>query len=191
MATGFDHSAAHIKGLEAYEDAHDSCNVFIHAIDKKKRALRNYWHGFRHQGGDFICYSPKFPYKGEGTDFYALYYEHFLRFDKMHQTSSMGSRLQYWTPNKCIYQMPYANEVALDECHKRNIDVMLGWEMLEVKTDEHQQKIAVFQNVDTHEIIEKPFFTACINPKSIPQPVVGESGLGDHQGLMDVNKYTL
>jgi hypothetical protein len=26
-----------------------------------------------------ICYSPKFPYKGEGTDFYALYYEHFMR----------------------------------------------------------------------------------------------------------------
>jgi hypothetical protein len=93
LATGFDHDSSYIKGLEQFENAHEDCNVFIHAIDHKKRAYRNYWHGWRHQAGDFICYSPKFPYKGEGTDFYALYYEHFLRYDKMHQLSSAGSRL--------------------------------------------------------------------------------------------------
>jgi hypothetical protein len=55
--------------------------------------------------------------------------------DKMQMVSSAGARIQYWTPNKEIYRFPYANEVALDECHKRGIDVMLGYEMLEVKTD--------------------------------------------------------
>jgi hypothetical protein len=135
LATGFDHKVDYIKGLKAFEDCHESENVFIHALDHKKRVNQNYYHGWRHKAGDFICYSPKFPYKGEGTDFYALYYEAILRNDKMHMASSAGARIQYFTPNKEIYQFGYANEVALDECHKRGIDVCFGWEMLEIKKD--------------------------------------------------------
>ena len=80
-----------------------------------------------------ICYSPATPYKGEGCDFYAPYYEHFNRQDKLFGLCSDNARIQFWTPNKYIYEFPYANEVALDECAKRNIDVMFGWEMTEVK----------------------------------------------------------
>lgn len=68
---------------------------------------------------------------------------------------------------------------------------MFGWEMLEVKRNEHNQKIAVFKNVDSGEVIEKDFFTGCINPTSKPNPVIAESGLADAGGMMDVNKYTL
>jgi len=32
---------------------------------------------------------------------------------------------------------PYANEVVLDECHKRGIEVHFGWEMMQVKRNEH------------------------------------------------------
>jgi sulfide:quinone oxidoreductase len=191
LATGFDHKLEYIRGLEKFSHCHESENVFIHALDHKSRYYQNYWHGYNHKAGDFICYSPKFPYKGEGTDFYALYYESFLRMDKMQQTSSAGARIQFYTPNKEIYQFPYANEVALDECHKRGIDVCFGWEMLEVKKDNHNQKIAVFRNVDSGEIMEKPFFTACINPPSKPHSIIKDSGLGDEHGLVDVNKYTL
>lgn len=109
----------------------------------------------------------------------------------MTMASSNGARIQYYTPNKEIYQMPYANEVALNECHTRGIDVCFGQEMIEIKKDEHNQKIAVFRNVDTGDIWEKPFFTACINPPSKPAPIIAEAGLGDANGLMDVNKYTL
>jgi len=42
-------------------------------------ADRNYYHGWSHNHGDMLCYSPKAPYKGEGTDFYALIYEDFMR----------------------------------------------------------------------------------------------------------------
>ena len=61
-------------------------------------------------------YSPKFPYKGEGCDFYALYYEHMMRQDKLMGLASENARIQYWTPNKEIYRFPYANEIALEEC---------------------------------------------------------------------------
>lgn len=115
-----------------------------------------------------LCYSPKFPYKGEGCDFYALYYEHFMRQDKLVGRAARNAQIQFWTPNKEIYRFPYANEVALEECHKRGIDVMLGWEMTKVYKNEHGQKIAVFKNVDNGEIIEKDFFSACINPPSKP-----------------------
>ena len=52
-------------------------------IDTKARVVRNYYHGWNHSNGDMICYAPKFPYKGEGTDFWALYYESFMRQDKL------------------------------------------------------------------------------------------------------------
>lgn len=81
--------------------------------------------------------------------------------------------------------------MALDECHKRGIDVCLGWEMIELKTDSANQKIAVFRNVDTGKTMEKPYFSACINPPSKPQSLITDSGLGDANGLVDVNKYTL
>jgi hypothetical protein len=45
---------------------------------------------------------------------------------------------------------------------------MFGWEMLEVKTDQHERKVAVFKNVDTGAVIEKDFNAACINPPSKP-----------------------
>ena len=192
LATGFDHQIDHIKGLDQFAWSPEEENVFIHAFDTKKRIKKqNYYQGWRHKFGDFICYSPAGPYKGEGSDFYALYYENFLRHDKLNHLSSQGARIQYWTPNKEIYKFSYANEVALDECHKRGIDVMFGWEMIEVKKTEIGEKIATFRNVDTGEVIERPFQTACINPPSKPRSFITEAGLADQHGQVDVNRYTL
>lgn len=83
LAPGFDHSEAHIEGLPEMAQTHESENVFVHMIDTKARVVRNYYHGWNHSAGDMICYAPKFPYKGEGSDFWALYYESFMRQDKL------------------------------------------------------------------------------------------------------------
>lgn len=100
--------------------------------------------------------------------------------------------MQYWTPNKYIYEFSYANDVAFEECAKRNIEVMFGWEMIEVKRSEVGEKIAVFRNVDTNEEIEKPFFSAMINPPSETHQVLKDvPHLCDANGGVDVNKYTL
>ena len=80
LATGFQHKVEHIEGLSEFSHKPQS-NVFIHTVDHKERVDDNYYHGWNHTNGDMICYSPAFPYKGEGSDFYALYYEHFLRQD--------------------------------------------------------------------------------------------------------------
>jgi len=191
FAPGFDHQSEYIKGLPDLEAEPDSENTFVHMVDDQKRTHRNFWNGWNNFMGDLLCYSPAYPYKGEGTDFYACYYEHFLRRDKLQGRAHPGARVQYWTPNKSIFQFDYANEVALDECHKRGIEVHFGWEMVEVKRNSSNQKVAVFRNVDTNELIEKDFFTGCINPTSKPVSVIAEAGLGDANGLMDVNKYTL
>lgn len=191
LAPGLSHSMDYIPGLAELDAEPDHENTFVHMLDKPARAERNFFNGWNNFMGDLMCYSPAFPYKGEGSDFYALYYEHFLRTDKMLGRAHPGSRVQYWTPNKKIYQFDYANEVALDECHKRGIEVHFGWEMVEVKRNAHNQKIAVMKNVDSGEVIEKDFFTGCINPTSKPAPIIAESGLADANGMMDVNKYTL
>ena len=136
-------------------------------------------------------YSPKFPYKGEGSDFYALYYEHMMRQDKLLQLASENAKIQYWTPNKEIYRFPYANAVALEECDKRGIEVYFGWEMISMKYNSCGEKIATFKNVDTGETIEKEFNAASINPPSKPHDLITQSGLCDGSGMIDVNKYTL
>ena len=191
LAPGFDHSDSYIEGLSELRAGPESNNVFVHMLDDKNTVDRNYYHGWNHTHGDMICYSPAGPYKGEGTDFYALYYESFMRQDKIHGRSAANSRIQYWTPNKEIYKFPYANEVALDECHKRGIDVMFGWEMTKVHSDQHGQKIATFRNVDNGEVIERPFSSANINPPSKAHKELVEAGITDHSGMVDVNPYTL
>jgi len=192
FAPGLDHSMDYIEGLAELDAEPDYENTFVHLLDGPLRCTeRNFFNGWNNFMGDLLCYSPAFPYKGEGSDFYALYYEHFLRIDKMHGRATPGSRVQYWTPNDRIYQFDYANEVALDECHKRGIEVHFGWEMTKVFRNAQNQKIAVMRNVKTGETIEKDFFTGCINPTSKPSPIIAQSGLGDANGMMDVNKYTL
>ena len=191
LAPGFDHSIESIKGLNELSHESDAENTFVHLLDGPERTERNWYMGWNNFMGDMLCYSPAFPYKGEGSDFYALVFEHFLRMDKLNGRATPGSRVQYWTPNKKIYQFDYANEVALDECHKRGIDVHFGWELQEVKRNSSNQKIAVFRNVDTNEVIEKDFFSMNINPASKPQSFIAESGLGDAAGNLDVNRYTL
>jgi len=191
MAPGFDHSESHIEGLPEMAATHESENVFVHMLDTKERVSRNYYHGWHNSHGDMICYDPAFPFKGEGTTFWALYYESIMRNDKTHARSSANARVQYWTPNKEIFKFPYANEVALDECHKRGVDVMFGWEMIKVHKDGHGQKIATFKNVDSGEILEHPFNHANINPPSKPHSEIVDSGIAGADGLIDVNPYTL
>lgn len=191
ITTGFNHNSSKIEGLEDMAAGPEEDNVFMHMLDDKARADRNYQHGWNHNHGDFICYSPKAPYKGEGCDFYALYYESFLRQDQLQGRSAANARIQYYTPNKEIYKFGYANEVALDECDKRGIDVCFGWEMIKVHKDNIGQKIATFKNVDSGEVIERVFNHTCINPDSEPQPELVEAGITDHTGLVDVNPYTL
>ena len=93
LATGFDDRNDLIEGLPELEKTHESDNVFVHMLDTKERADRNYYHGWNNANGNLICYSPKFPYKGEGTDFYALYYESFMRQDKILGRSGADAKI--------------------------------------------------------------------------------------------------
>lgn len=79
IAPGFEHGLDGIDGLEDIQALHESENCYVHHFDSKYRPNINYYHGWNHRNGDMLCYSPKAPYKGEGCDFWALYYESFLR----------------------------------------------------------------------------------------------------------------
>lgn len=190
-APGFDHKVDNLKGLRAFEDEGQKSNVFAHIPDKIERMERNYYHGWQHYGGDTIVYDPLQPYKDEGSTFYPFYYEYILRNDSIHGRASKNARIQYWTPNKEIFRFPYANELVLDECHKRGIDVYLGWELLEIKYNHCGEKIGIFRNVDSGATVEKEFAGMCINPPHNPQKEAIESGLTDANGLIDVDPHTL
>jgi len=81
LGTGFDHSCEYIEGLADMDQGPETNNVFVHQLDEKRRLERNFYNGWVHTGGDYINYSPAVPYKGEGSDFYTLYYESLIRQD--------------------------------------------------------------------------------------------------------------
>ena len=168
LAAGFDTHVDYIPGLKGFDEGHEDNNVFVHCLDSKERAIRNFYNGYYSRGGDLLTYSPALPYKGEGTDFYALYYESLMRTDKFTETVSQGSRVVHVTPNKTIVPFPYANEVILDECEKRGIEVHLGWEMTSIQEDANGVKTATLRNVDTGATVEKDFTAATVNPTSRP-----------------------
>ena len=51
--------------------------------------------------------------------------------------------------------------------------------------------MATFKNVDSGDILEKPFTSANINPPSKPHAELVSSGIAGADGTIDVNKYTL
>jgi len=191
LAPGFDSKVENIPGLKEFDEGSEDNNTFVHCIDSLERVNRNFYNGYYNKGGDLICYSPKMPYKGEGTDFYALYYESFLRQDKMLDLVPQGGRVVYVTPNKSICPFPYANEVILDECAKRGIEVQFGWEMLSIQEDACGNKTMTLRNVDSGETIEKDYTAATVNPTSKPHQWLVDAGVTDDIGMVDVNKYTL
>jgi len=68
---------------------------------------------------------------------------------------------------------------------------MFGWEMIKVHETSVGEKIATFKNVDTGDILEKPFMHANINPTSRPHQNLIDAGITNSDGLIDVNPYTL
>lgn len=135
----------------------ESEHVFVHKTDTLETCLRNYYHGYHHRSGNLINYSPAGPYKGEGTDFYAFVHEHLHRQDQAMQNSTSTSRIQYITPRDKIFEFDYANDVALEECNKKNIDVIFGQEMVKVAYNDIGQKVATFKDVSTGETYEHDF----------------------------------
>ena len=189
IGTGFNHDMDLIPGLREFDEGPENNHTYVHQL-LKKNINRNYYNGYHHRGGSHICYSPATPYKGEGNDFYPLYHESIHRQDKIFNVAARSSKIEYWTPNKEIFKFPYANEVVLDECHKRGIEVNFGWEMTSVRDDAHS-KVAVFKNVDSGEVMEQDFTCANINPPSTQHQFLLDAGVCDKEGMVDVNRYTL
>ena len=63
--------------------------------------------------------------------------------------------------------------------------------MIKVEKTSIGEKIATFKNVDSGEIIHRPFNHTCINPNSVQHKELVDSGITDDTGLVDVNPYTL
>lgn len=109
----------------------------------------------------------------------------------MVEATGAGSRVVYVTPNKSIVPYPYANDVILDECHKRGIEVHLGWEMQSIQEDANGVKTATLRNVDTGVTTEKDFTAATVNPTSRPWGWLKDAGVTDATGMVDINRYTM
>jgi hypothetical protein len=77
-----------------------------------------------------------------------------MRQGKYTGRTSKGARIQYFTPNDQLVPFPYANEVLLDECHKKHVEVFFGWELVKISISEIGEKIGTFKNMETGETTE-------------------------------------
>ncbi len=132
IATGLEHGYFGVEGLEELDRKSNENGVTVHLVDSPQRIQNNHWHGFHHPRGDFIVYHPEYPYRGEGFDFYAFYYEHHLRHQQTIGTCSKDARIVVMTPNDRISNFPYADSYIRKECKNRLIDVELNQELLKV-----------------------------------------------------------
>lgn len=191
LANGLDSKSEHIEGLAELEAEGERTNVFSHIVDTKDRMDRNYWHGWHHYNGDLVVYNPAYPFKDEGFSFYTFYYENLLRQEKVFGRASEDARIQFYTPNKSIFEYEYANSVTLEECEKRHIDVHFGQELVKVQRNALGEKVATFKNVDTGATTEKIINGLVAHPTNKTQPELQGTPLVNSKGLVDVNPYTL
>ena len=109
----------------------------------------------------------------------------------MQGLSHASARITYWTPNKFIFKFPYANDIAMEECEKRGIDVNLGWELIKIEKNAIGEKVGTFKHVDSGQIKEHPFTHVNVNPTSLPHQELVDSGIAGKNGMVDVCPYTL
>lgn len=155
LDNGLDSKSEYIEGLKEVEDQGERTQVFSHIVDDLRRINRNFHAGWQHFHGDCVVYNPAFPFKDEGLSFFTFYYDHLLRQEKLFGRAREDATVQYWTPNKQIFEYDYANEIALSEAEKRGVQVHFGQEMIKVHIDDDGQRIATFKDVDTGAIQEK------------------------------------
>lgn len=143
LANGLDHRSEFIEGLKELE-FQDRSGVFVNKVDTKPRLDRNYYAGWQHFHGDLIVYQPAYPFRDEGLSFTTFYYDTLLKQERLQGRATQNATVQYWTPNKRIFNFDYANDVALEECRKRNIEVNFGWELKKVSKTSTGENWGVF-----------------------------------------------
>ncbi|XP_038078811.1 sulfide:quinone oxidoreductase, mitochondrial-like [Patiria miniata] len=182
VAMGIQLNFDQLKGLpEALEnDPMVCCNYSYNTVDKTYKALQNF------KSGNAIFTFPNTPVKCAGAPQKAVYLadDYFRQHNKRDRAT-----ITYWLPLPSIFSVAQYEAVFTDICKKRDIQVNLLHNLVEIKPE---SKEAVFAKLDTepNEMITVPYEMLHVPPPMGPPDILKASPLAGPAGFLSVNKET-
>ncbi|EGR30200.1 hypothetical protein IMG5_138190 [Ichthyophthirius multifiliis] len=138
------------------------------------------------QGGNVIFTEPLHPIKCAGAPQKIIY----LTEERIHNKKGIREKtnIEFYKAVNFLFSVPRYSSVLTQIIKQKNIKLNLKTNLLEVRSN---KKIAVFEDLDTKSIIERPFDLLHVVPPHIPPPFIRQSGLGEGAGYVEVDKHTL
>lgn len=180
VAGGIEINWGAIKGLEEALGTKQVCSNYSYEhVDYTWETLRNF------TGGTALFTHPNSPVKCGGAPQKIMYLaEDYLR--------KMGirdkSNVIFGSANGAIFGVAKYRDALNKIIEERNIEMQFRHNLIEIKADE---KIAVFENLDTGENKEIKYDMIHATPYMQSPAFVRNSPLADAAGWVDVHKYTL
>lgn len=196
LNTGLDHSYKNMPFLEKYlkDGELGKSRVFVHNPSDDDHIERNRRIISMHKDNDLIVYLPKLPSRREAYDAWYLKLDTYLSWGLQSGAHPKSMKIRVITPNKNLFNFPFANEVVMDEISQRSmIETHFGWELVNVEVVEKPNatlRYATFKN-EKGEEMRMPFGTLVLTPNNKKREIYNGNDLADEHGQVTVNPYTL
>lgn len=180
VASGIEINWHAIKGLpEALGTKNVCSNYSFEHVDYTWETIRSF------KGGTALFTHPASPVKCGGAPQKIMYLaeDHFQRSDVRDKT-----KVIFGSANPAIFDVEKYRLALEKVVERKQIDARFRRNLIEIKADE---KIAVFEHLDTHEIEEIPYDMIHVTPYMQAPAFIRTSSLSDANGWVDVYPYTL
>ncbi|MCG3086424.1 NAD(P)/FAD-dependent oxidoreductase [Sporosarcina cyprini] len=180
VASGIEINWNAIKGLSENLGTKNVCSNYSYEhVDYTWETIRSF------KGGTALFTHPASPVKCGGAPQKIMYLaeDHFQRSDVRDKT-----KVIFGSANPAIFDVEKYRLALEKVVERKQIDARFRRNLIEIKADE---KIAVFEHLDTHEIEEIPYDMIHVTPYMQAPAFIRTSALADANGWVDVHPYTL
>ncbi|MGE7767528.1 FAD-dependent oxidoreductase [Peribacillus sp. NPDC096540] len=180
VASGIEINWKGIKGLQENLGTKGVCSNYSYEhVDYTWETIRSF------KGGTALFTHPASPVKCGGAPQKIMYLaeDHFNRSHIRNR-----SKVIFGSANPAIFDVEKYRLALEKVVERKNIDARFRRNLIEIKADE---KIAIFENLDTNEIEEIAYDMIHVTPLMQAPAFIKNSPLSDENGWVDVQQHTL
>jgi sulfide:quinone oxidoreductase len=169
-----------IKGLREALGREGVCSNYSYEyVDKTWEFIRNF------RGGNALFTQPNTPVKCGGAPQKIAY----LADDALRRSGvRASSHIEFLLPADVIFAVPRYAKTLQAVVERKGIEVTYRHNLVEVKAG---SKEAVFENLDTGELVTKPYDLLHVTPPMSAPDFIKRSPLADAGGWVEVDQHTL
>jgi len=135
-------------------------------------------------GGEAVFTFPSSPIKCPGAPQKIMYIA-----EETFRLAGKSANVHYFSALPVLFGVKKYADALWKVVQQRNINVNLRHNLIEVKPDE---KVAIFENLDTKEKVEKPYDMLHVTPYMSPTEALAENKqLANADGYLEVDKFSL